>query len=70
MNRYKEWRIKRLNKKMETLREEFKWAFDNRKYLGELEYELFSSIIAGEIMDIERKINKINTREKRRKNEF
>lgn len=63
MSRYKEWRIKRLNKKMETLRKEFKWAFDNRGYLGELEHELFASIIAEEIMDIERKINKINTKE-------
>lgn len=48
MNRLRKWRVIRLGKKIDKLREEFKWAYENRELLG-YDYDKFTDIIAGQI---------------------
>ena len=57
MNRLRKWRVIRLGKKLDKLREEFKWAYENRELLG-YDYDKFTDIIAGQI-------NYYETRKKR-----
>ena len=63
MSRYRKWRIARVSRKMESLREEYKWAYEHRDVLGDSDYETFTDIIAGELVRKEKTLSRLMRKE-------